>query len=442
MKLETKVGLFVFLGILSLFVLATRIQTVFYIGKKGYEINLELSDASGLEINSKVKNNGVSIGYVKSIYLSKNKAMANLFIFEDKVIPVGSTAILTQESLLGGKYINIIPSTSDVVLKQGEKIESCQSLASINETSQKIFEAADTFKILLEKLNRAIDEEEIQNFKDTIREFKQMGREINKKMPKIMAQIDSLTYEFDKIAKSGSKEIPQILQNINDLTADIKEITEFSKDDINSTLKSAKAFFSKSTKTVQKIQNILDSINKAELKLDIKTQNMLRDNYYKTYFGGSYRPNPYDYYILQGVTTNKINEKDPITNNFILPSKHKSSDILLSAQLGKRYNNLLFRLGIIESTGGTGVDYFLLDDRLRLAFDLYDFNAVNDIRGEQAHLNFSFSFTPIRHLYLYGGFDNVLNKNAQNAFVGAGVEFIDDNFKNIAISSGTLKSIK
>lgn len=449
MKPETRVGLFVFLGILSLFILATRIQTIFYIGKEGYIVSLDLTDASGLEIDSKVKINGVNIGYVKSIYLVQNTAKADLFIFEGNKIPVGSTATITQESLLGGKYINIIGSTSSEHLKDHDSITIYKSLASINQTSQKLYETSQEFKKLISKINDAFGNEEIRHIRQMLenlekgtREFGQMGEQINKKLPQIITQIDELTQNFNELAKDSRTSLPVVLAKIDDLSQDLRGFIELSKTDFNKTFNSAKGFFDKSTKTVAEIQYILEGLNKSQLEVNTKTQNMLRDDFYKTYFEVAYRPNPSNYYIVQAVSTNKINAKDPLTNEILLPQKHKSSDVLLSAQMGKRYSDLLLRLGIIENTGGLGADYFLAGGKLKGSLDLYDFKAVNDIRGDKAHLNFSLFYSPIKHLYFYGGFDNILNSKASSGFLGAGLEFIDDDFKKLAISSGAVGSLK
>ncbi len=43
-------------------------------------------------------------------------------------------------------------------------------------------------------------------------------------------------------------------------------------------------------------------------------------------------------------------------------------------------------MGIIENSGGFGVDYFKFNDRLKFSADIYDFNAVNDIRGDNPNL--------------------------------------------------------
>jgi len=120
MKTEAKVGLFVALGLLFLFILSTQVNEFATMGKKGYEIYALLDDASGLEKNAKVKMKGVEIGFVKDIRLEGRKVKVTLFIYEGIKIPKDSVVTLQQESLLGTKYLDIEPGESDEYLAAGE----------------------------------------------------------------------------------------------------------------------------------------------------------------------------------------------------------------------------------------------------------------------------------------------------------------------------------
>jgi len=76
-----------------------------------------------------------------------------------------------------------------------------------------------------------------------------------------------------------------------------------------------------------------------------------------------------------------------------------------------------------------GADYYLLNDRGKVSVDLYDFNAVNDVRGNKAHLTFTYRQRFLKHLDTYIGVDNILNDKARNFFFGLGLQFIDQDMK-------------
>jgi phospholipid/cholesterol/gamma-HCH transport system substrate-binding protein len=81
-----------------------------------------------------------------------------------------------------------------------------------------------------------------------------------------------------------------------------------------------------------------------------------------------------------------------------------------------------------------GADYYLLNDSFKASAQVYDFNAVNDIRGTRPHAKVTARYTFLKHLDLYGGYDNFLNDKADNAYVGLGVRFFDDDLKTLIMS--------
>ncbi|MBD3798981.1 MAG: hypothetical protein IE883_03650 [Epsilonproteobacteria bacterium] len=118
---------------------------------------------------------------------------------------------------------------------------------------------------------------------------------------------------------------------------------------------------------------------------------------------------------------------DDYTNS--VPVKHQKGETYYSLQYGKRFDNTLFRFGAIESTGGIGVDYFMNHDKFKLSAEAFDFNAVNDFRSQRAHLKAQVRYQMLKHLELYGGWDNFLNPQSQNIFLGLGMRFIDNDLK-------------
>ncbi len=474
MNLESKVGLFVVLAIVSLLVLSTRIQTVSYIGKEGYRVFVDVSNASGLEENAKVKINGVEIGYIEKISLAKANARLKLFIFNGHEIAQDSTVLISQESLLGGKYIDIIYGKSEAILKEGEHLSNYKTFASIEETSQKIYEAADEFKRLMKNFNTALNPETIEDFKVAIKnfrvmaekisvaadEFKITGETVNKRLPNIMKQIDSLSAEFDTTGKTINKRLPDIMKQIDNLTAefdttgqtlntklpklmdeftavaeDLQKLVKDNERDLNEALVSADGFFQSGKSAFDGIDSLVSKVDKAELSIGLRGESLVEDSITKTYLSASYRPNPSNYYMLDIVSGNKIDTLDA-NNQPIVPSTHEEGDSFISAQMGKRYENILLRAGIIENTGGLGFDYFAHADRLKASLEVFDFSAVNDIRGDSPHGKFSLRFSPYRHINLFTGYDNFLNRESANFFVGAGVEFVDDDLRDLVISSG------
>ena len=88
--------------------------------------------ADGVSVGNDVRMGGVNIGHVGQMVIDKKnfKAVLSLDIDASLKIPVDSSAEISSESLMGGKYINISPGGEDEVLKSGNTITLTQSSIS------------------------------------------------------------------------------------------------------------------------------------------------------------------------------------------------------------------------------------------------------------------------------------------------------------------------
>jgi len=88
-----------------------------------------------------------------------------------------------------------------------------------------------------------------------------------------------------------------------------------------------------------------------------------------------------------------------------------------------------------------GVDYFTFNDRLKFSAEVYDFNAVNDIRGKSPNLTTTVRYQFFKHINTYFSANNVLNENASSFSIGVGISFMDNDLKNIlgAAASSSVK---
>jgi phospholipid/cholesterol/gamma-HCH transport system substrate-binding protein len=263
-------------------------------------------------------------------------------------------------------------------------------------------------------------------------EFKTTGKTINAKLPKIMSQLDDLTSEFKQTGISINKKLPILMDKFGSLEDNATDILVKNKDSLHNAIASADTFFTSGGSAFDKLDDYFTSLTKSELDVEIATYQMTKDSYAETRALVAYRPKPDKYYIL-GVTSTK----DYTNKEYINQDKHIKSKTFITAELGKRYNNTILRGGIIDSTGGVGIDYFMYNDKLKLSAEAYDFNAVNDIRGDNAHARVEARYQMFNHINLYAGYDNFLNKESANLFVGLGIAFSDNDLKTILSSGGS-----
>lgn len=464
MKLEAKIGLFVLMALGALLFLSTQVTSLGKWGQKGYPVQAYVKDASGIEKNTKVLMNGVAIGEVESITIEGKRVRLTLSINEGVKIPDDSSVLVAQESLLGSKVLNIVVGDSAQSVSAGGSLSQAKEFASFDQTSDSVNAAAKEFELLLHDFRETLDEEHrsaiqeaiiafrdlgvnldgvivdnrddlraaISNFKTMSAGFGNTADTINKDLPAIMARINSLATRLDNISGSVETSLPDAVTKFNTIEDNVSAILVENRTPIKDTVSSMNSFFKNADQAVSKIDAMLSPLTASELQVAMHTDYMMRDGYGKVYLGANYLPNPDTYYMFDLISTDDYSK-------VTLPVKHEKSGTLFSLQYGKRFDDLLLRFGAIESTGGLGIDYFTNHDRLKFSAEAFDFNAVNDFRSESPHLKAQVRYQMLKHLELYGGWDNFLNSRSQNLFFGLGVRFIDNDLKSILGSAASMK---
>lgn len=454
MKLEAKIGLFVVMALGALLFLSTQVTSFGTWGGETYPVHAYVDDASGIEKHTHVLMNGVKIGEVQELAIEGKRVRLELGIDDGVKIPEDSSVIVAQESLLGSKVLNIVVGDSARMLKAGATLSQAKRYASFDQTSDSVNAAARELELLMRDFRQTLDDEHRAAIQDAIIAFRNVGvnldgvivenREdlhaaianframsagfaqsadtVNKDLPEIMARINSLTTRMDNISGSLEHKLPEAVDKFVKIEDNVTDILAENRASLKTALTSAGDFFKSGEEAFSKVDSMLSSFTTSEIQVAMHTDYMMRDGYGKVYLGVNYLPNPETYYMFDLISTDDYSQP-------ALPAKHDKSDRLYSLQYGKRFDDLLLRFGAIESTGGIGFDYFMNHDRLKFSAEVFDFNAVNDIRSERAHLKAQLRYQMLKHLELYGGWDNFLNPQSQNLFLGLGLRFIDNDIK-------------
>ena len=435
MRQEAKVGIFVVIGIVLLFAMSTQIAQLSYGRQKGYNLHIELNNASGLSQYAKVRVNGVDAGFVSAIFLRDNKAYAILVMNDDIRIPTDSTAIVAQESMLGGKYIEIVPGKSAQMLADNEQITNFSALPTLDQTAAAIKDAADEFKKFLAQFQGLIDEEAKTNFKETLANIRQVSENLGAQLESLetsahdmLASLQGAGDEFRQTALILNARLPGIADKLDSLLTNADELVVENKEPLKNTLHSVDSFYTEGRTVVQRLDNVLGAIDKSQIELGMRAEYLMRDSRSKGAFSVNYIPNPTYYYMGEVIGTDNYSRLDS-NGEPILPKKGDKDKYYFSAQLGKRYGDWLFRAGIIESSAGGGIDYFALHNKLKMTLDIYDFGSKLDVRGTSPHVRAYLRYTLLRYIDAFVGWDNVMNSNLSGVYMGIGLRFIDNDVK-------------
>ena len=112
----------------------------------GYRLVARFAHIDGLSVGSDVRLAGVTVGQVVSERVDPASYQAEVaFTVRDGIrLPTDSSAIVTSDSLLGGKYLALEPGGADQVLKPGGRVTLTQGSISLEQLLSKfIFSVTD-----------------------------------------------------------------------------------------------------------------------------------------------------------------------------------------------------------------------------------------------------------------------------------------------------------
>lgn len=101
----------------------------------GYKVTAKFDNASGVALGSDVRVGGIKVGVVSDLSLDPKtyQALVTMQIRNSTKLPKDSSAAITGDGLLGGKFLQIIPGGDEENLENGGTIDYTQSAVNLEE---------------------------------------------------------------------------------------------------------------------------------------------------------------------------------------------------------------------------------------------------------------------------------------------------------------------
>ena len=435
MKREVKIGIFIGIAIL---ILATFIFIVGDISvlfrKPGYVLYSIFDSTAGLEKRAMVRLAGVKVGYVKDIRLKESRAEVVMVIDADMRIPRGSKATVASLGLIGEKYIEIFPREERDFHKPEETIGTLPS-ASMDQIGTMLLNIGSEVQELSESLKNLLGEEESQaNFRNTLQNLSSFSADLKDFLGQNRSELDQAIGSSSKAVQNFDQRVKEISDNLEELILLFKDIAEENRKEIKINLQRIKELIQQTQKSLGLLNESLEKINKGEgtlgklinnpelyseaesviaearktiqplslLRLDVS----LRADYYpksegwQGYFSLALWPDAKKFFLAQIV-------QDPWQDKFTY-----------SAQAGIRWGDFAPRAGIIESSFGAGVDYYIAQDRLILSLESFDLN-----RSPRPQFRLWTQYALYKYFYLVFGIDDFTLASEREIFFGLSFRF-------------------
>jgi len=204
-RLETKVGVFVFVGLALLALLLVQFSKGTSLFRGTYELRLHASNVGGLKQRASVLLAGVQVGGVSDIQLAEDGKSVTILlrIYRSCKIYHDARFVIEQSGFLGDQYVSVIPtSNSPPVLLDGADV-NCQEPFNLLEVArsatgfiQRIDETAQKLDASITDLRRVVlNQQALTNFTVAINNL----RSVSERAVGTVSDLDAL------IATNGSQ---------------------------------------------------------------------------------------------------------------------------------------------------------------------------------------------------------------------------------------------
>ncbi|MBW2560633.1 MAG: MCE family protein [Deltaproteobacteria bacterium] len=459
---EAKVGLFVLVALIILGYMSFRVGEHGFGIEKGYPVNVVFDNATGLEKDASVQIAGVEVGRVEDISLKNGKALVRLRIVPEVTLEKDAEAKIKAYGILGDKYVDIVPGTpGEESIAAGGRIVRTGQQADIDKLLSELgIIAGDVMEVtasLRNTVGGAQGEENLRAIIDNTRTITEdLSRIVKQNDDKLNLMVDNLSEASSEMRRafatlnsivekidSGEGTIGQLVENkaafdnLNETLASLKDITnkinrgegsigklvndEDTVDNLNASLKSLE-------KSMGGIDRYVSKSEQFKTFLSYRGEYLFDSGDGKGYFDLTIRPKEDKFYVLGIVADPRGSRTMTDTTTGGLTTRTETwerDELLFTAQIGKRFNDIALRGGIFESTGGAGIDYFAFDDRLQLTFEAFNFDS-----DRNAHLKTYAEYRLLKHIYLSAGWDDLIsNEGRESPFVGFSIKFEDEDLK-------------
>lgn len=445
-----KVGLLTLIAIASVVVMSLKItQNQSGFGKH-VQYQTILSDASGIFEKTPIKVAGINAGRIKSIELEGNQALLTFEIIEKIKITPSAKLKIKSVGLLGDKFIDMdlgdqkgdrLAENSMIITEGGEGLDNLAKDASA---------VLKDVKSITESIKQALKDDQgnnvikniVKNINDMTESLRRVTDTNEEKVNRIIDDLEALSsqlahetdrYQKDSLMADLSKVGP-IMDKVDATVSDLRVIVADVKDGKGTVGKLLRddAVVDQVSQTLSSVNRLVNRINNIEADIGLSTGANTRTGS-DTRFDLDIYPAPERFFRL-GLVTNEFGpQTETKTDTYTSTNggaetktsvrKINKSAFKFNFQIGRRIQRWSLRAGIIESTGGVGIDYFIPDYGIRTGLELFDYQ-----KRAGANLRFYSEIKLWNVLFTrLAGEDLISKDGSQSATISLGLRFTDQD---------------
>ncbi len=232
----------------------------------GYVVHAEMADAGGVVTASDVKEDGVAVGQVKGIALTKRDTALITMTINEQAAPIGpgATVAVRPSNLLGEKYVDLEPGNLKKALPSGSTIPESRTSApvEVNDVLDILPESTRArLRILINEAGIAMDGRGA-DFNDLLQQLPGSLSQIHG----LLAEVGAQNVALSQAIHQGNRVVASIqnkhsdLQNLVDSASNTLKVTASRRAQLNSTVNHAPDAMAKLTHTLGVLQSASEAL--------------------------------------------------------------------------------------------------------------------------------------------------------------------------------------
>lgn len=455
---QLKVGLFALIALAVVAVMNIKLsKNPSILGASNNHYFL-VDDASGLISNTAVKVAGVKVGIIKSITLQDGRARIEVLLQKGLGLTDSAKVEIVSNGILGDKFVSIIGGDPmGEKLANGTEIKQVVASGSLTDVMSEVSNVAKA----LQEVATALKEAAVEGSDTT-----PIGR--------IMMNIEKMTEDLAEVTSQNKDKVNNVIDGVEELTETLKLAfgeqgrEEFKEawgnvtqgmgkldrslaniEEVTGKIADGEGTIGRlinDEETVNGVNKAIDNLNRVlggalnlRTTFDYHSEFMTERSDMTSFVGLKIQPGLDRYYYLGivqdplGVTnvknTSTTTTTTPPGTEITTDSERTENDkdkIKFTAIFAKNFYNMTLKGGLIQSSGGLGIDYHFYRDRLSISGEMFDFGDPN--------LRLFATWRPIKGLYLVAGGDSIMEREERdfNPFFGGGLTITNDDINIFA----------
>lgn len=404
-----------------------------------------MPNAGGLVKNSAVRSAGIPVGSIKNISLQDGQARIDISLRNDVAMTTSAYVEIKAQGILGDKHVEVNPgSPTDPPLPSGSQILTIKDQGSLDNLIASVSDVTDSLKEVAKNLKEAVSEDGTRKHV--------LGR--------IIKNIEQLTGDIAEMTSENKGKIGDIVDNVHAVTKDLKEVMgDQSENGLKATWKRAsdaiknvdeitgkinrgegtigKLINDESTvdelnTAIEGVSSLVDTANRIQTSFDFHGEYLSEVKATKSYIGINIQPGLDRYYqlaiiddpagVLETTTTKTTQTNGGSVLSDTTEEKVYRNKIKFTVLFAKNFWDFSVKAGMIENTGGFGVDYKFFREKMKFSLEAFDLTHIN-VRS-------TISYNLFYGFYASAGITDAFDKSdRRSGFVGAGLYLTNDDLK-------------